>query len=193
MTCIFKDCGRKVFARQYCQQHYKQFRQGRDLVPLQTQHHGLTEYDRFFKRVCIGDAGNCWEWTGSRNKTHWHGQWRNQEGEIELAHRAAWRLMVGAIPVSTCILHKCDNPICCNPSHLFLGSQSDNARDMWNKHRAKPGTSKGEKHGMSVLTERMVRSIRSSKAKGVDLAKRFNVTPTTICDIRKNRIWKHLT
>lgn len=193
MECSFNGCGKPAHSRGYCGGHYRQWRQKETLRPLQVQHHGLTEYDRFFKRVKVGKVRDCWNWQGSRiGGGLWHGQWRNGNGEHELAHRAAWRLMRGEIPAGLCVLHKCDNASCCNPTHLFIGTQSDNLHDMWHKKRGRPKSNSGEAHGMSKLTDDIVREIRASPARGVDLARRFGVAPTTITDIRKRRIWKHL-
>lgn len=159
---------------------------------MQIQYHGLTEEQRFFKRVNVGAPDECWEWTGSRNQKQWHGQWRNKSGQIELTHRAAWRMFKCEIPPGMFVLHKCDNPICVNPSHLWLGTQSENCKDMWSKGRARPKSSIGEKHGMSKVNESIVREIRSSSLSGVELARQFGITTTTVCDIRKRRSWKHI-
>ena len=190
--CSFDGCGRKVRANGFCNRHNMQHLAGEELKPLQVQHHGLTEESRFMKWVAVKDKKECWEWLGSRHKTVWHGQWRNKAGQIELTHRASWRMFKSEIPAGMFVLHKCDNPACVNPQHLFLGTQSDNLKDMWNKGRAKPQTSKGAKHGMSKLTEMAVLDIRDSKLSGVELARKYEVSPTTICDVRKRRIWDHI-
>ena len=192
MQCSFRGCEKDAFCKGFCRGHYRQHKAGEVLRTLQIQYHGLNEYQRFMKRVVVSGPDECWNWTGSQNNSHWHGQWRNSAGEVELTHRAAWRLMKGDIPKDGCILHRCDNPLCVNTKHLFLGSQSDNAADMWKKGRARPGKSVGEKHGMSKLNESVVRQIRASDETGAALAVRFGVSQTTICDIRKRRIWKHL-
>lgn len=73
----------------------------------------------------------CWEWTGAR-AAHGYGQvWDGQRQTG--AHRMAWRLTFGKIPKGLVVCHRCDNPPCCNPSHLFLGTPSDNARDAFQK------------------------------------------------------------
>lgn len=161
-------------------------------MATQLQFHGLSEYERFLKRVQVGAPSECWEWTASRNQKGWHGQWRAGDGRIELTHRAAWRLMRGEIPAGLCVLHRCDNPPCCNPAHLFLGTRSDNARDMWSKGRARPKSNLGAGHGNAKLTADLVRDIRSSKESGVALSQRLGITTTTVCDIRKRRTWKHI-
>lgn len=158
----------------------------------QLQFHGLTEYERFMRRVQVGDPSACWEWTASRKKKRWHGQWRNGAGKIELAHRAAWRLLRGEIPAGLCVLHRCDNPACCNPCHLFLGTHSDNFRDMWAKGRARPKANRGQEHGNAKLTADLVRDIRTSKEAGTVLAHRLGITATTVCDVRRRRTWRHV-
>lgn len=190
--CIFDGCVNKVNAKDLCAGHYKQLKDGKTLRPLQLQYHGLSEYDRFMKSIKIDGPDDCWLWTRSRMKANWHSQWRNQAGSIELAHRAAWRLMKGAIPDGMFVLHKCDNPICMNPSHLFLGTQKDNLLDMWGKGRARPKSSLGEKHGMSKLKAESVLEIRKSSLDSQQLACIYDVSPTTIDDVRKRKTWKHL-
>ena len=90
----------------------------------------------------------CWPATGGGyNKKGWHVSFR-ASGVRHMAHRAAWVAENGHIPGKLFVLHRCDNPKCCNPRHLFLGSQADNARDMWSKGRGNaigvpPGTKTG--------------------------------------------------
>ncbi len=192
VLCSFDGCNKEAGYAGLCNGHNNQRRLGKELVPLQLQFHGFSEKKRFLMRVGTANSVGCTEWTGSRNSVKWHGQWRNAAGQIELTHRASWRMFVGEIPEGMFVLHKCDNPACVKPAHLFLGTQSDNARDMWSKGRAKPAQSLGSKHGMSKLTEAAVAEIRESKESGVALAKKFGVTPTTVCDVRKRRIWNHV-
>lgn len=191
MLCSFEGCTKNARGS-LCPAHYQQKRHGKELKPLQVQYHGLTEETRLLKRIATTSPNECWPWTGAVIKKGWHGEWRNAAGEVELVHRAAWRLFKSQIPDGMCICHRCDNPICCNPSHLFLGTKSENLLDMWAKGRAKPQRVFGEKHGMSKLTAELVLEIRSSKESGVELARRLKLTPTTICDVRKRRSWKHI-
>lgn len=199
MNCSFKGCVKKAHSKGLCSAHYQQQRQGKELKPLQQQFHGLTEKERLMAWVAKQPNG-CWKWLGSIKKAqpkgrkviHWHGQWRNVAGQIELTHRAAWRILVGPIPRSAQVLHRCDNPLCVNPEHLFLGTPADNVSDMWDKGRARPGVSLGEKHGMSKLTSEVVKEIRESKERGTEIAARLGISTTTIYDVRNRRIWKHV-
>jgi hypothetical protein len=192
--CSFDGCERKVFGHGLCQAHYKQARAGKELRPIDTrrgQTVGMTEYQRFMHWVQVADTGSCWLWLGSIRSTGGnvkYGQFTNAAKQNESAHRAAWRLMKGPIPAGMSVLHHCDNPLCCNPRHLFSGTQADNMADMWKKKRGL----RGSRHGNSKLTEDIVRDIRSSKESGVELARRLGLTPTTICDIRKRRTWTHI-
>lgn len=86
----------------------------------------------FLSRFAIVESG-CHEWTRARDPNGYgRVEW---EGRPWLSHRVAWTLLVGPIPAGRNVLHRCDNPPCGNPDHLFLGSQSDNMRDAWNKGR----------------------------------------------------------
>lgn len=195
--CEFKGCMNVVHSRGLCGGHYAQQRRGEELRPLQLQFHGLSEIDRFKKWLSVQPDG-CWVWLGSakmrndRPSKEWHGQWRNVKGEIELTNRAAWRLFVGPIPLDAQVLHRCDVPRCCNPEHLFLGSQADNVRDMWRKARAKPGVSKGSAHGCAKITESDVRAIRASAEKTAALAKTYSLARSTIDSIRQRKTWTHI-
>ena len=195
--CGFGGCANKVHSRGLCAAHYQQQRAGKPLKQLQQQFHGLTELERFERRLAKQPTG-CWKWLGSIKKMRdrptkdWHGQWRNENGGIELTHRAAWRLFVGPIPSGACVLHRCDVPRCCNPDHLYLGTQADNVRDMWDRGRLNPGISRGEEHGNAKLTENLVIEIRESCESGPKIAARLGLSTTTIYDVRNQKIWVHV-
>ena len=197
MNCSFPGCGKAVHAKGFCIGHYRQQREGETLRPLQQQFHGMDEAQRLRARLAFQPNG-CWKWLGSTMKApsrpskDWHGQWRNGLGQHELTHRAAWRLFVGPIPDRAMVLHRCDNARCCNPEHLYLGTQADNVKDMWDRGRAKPGVSRGEDHGRSKLTEDDVRAIRKSDEPAKTIMERFGISKTQVYDIRKRRSWAHI-
>jgi hypothetical protein len=101
------------------------------------------------------------------------------------AHRASWLVHRGHIPTGMCVLHKCDNPSCCNPAHLFLGTKADNTRDMIAKGRQK----RGEDLPQSKLTRKTVAKIRASKETHAVLATRFGVSQPAISMIRSGKRW----
>lgn len=140
--------------------------------------------DRFWKKVEKSDG--CWNWTAQRRPGGY--------GTIvvsnrhEMAHRVSWTLNVGSIPQGLKVLHRCDNPACVNPEHLFLGTSSDNIEDMISKQR----NPRGEQHGHAKLTwpqVRLIRELRSHYGKR-RLAKIFGVSPSTIQFIWNGDTWQ---
>lgn len=95
---------------------------------------------RFWSKVQKGGPDQCWEWLASRKPSR-YGQFTLPGNKLVRAHRMAWVLTHGEIAGGLCVLHRCDNPPCCNPGHLFLGTLRDNARDMLAKGRDRHSTS----------------------------------------------------
>ncbi len=135
-----------------------------------------------------GEDG-CWPWLGSRLPRGYGTYKRNAK-----AHRIAFEWAYGPIPKGFDVCHKCDNPPCVNPAHLFAGTKAQNNADMIAKGRAKYVS--GESHGRHKLTAAQVAEIRAMYRKDVRgfgqqmLAKRFNVSSTTIRNIIIGKLWK---
>jgi hypothetical protein len=110
---------------------------------------------------------------------------RGEDGKTTTAHRVSWVLHVGAIPSGHGVFHRCDNPPCCNPGHLFSGPQADNMKDMRIKGRAVKVPTYGEQHWMCKLSTQAVATIREAYRPGLggQLARRFGVSHSTICRI----------
>lgn len=104
------------------------------------------------------------------------------------AHRVAWELNRGPIPEGLFVLHRCDNPPCVNPWHLFLGTSQDNMDDMTKKGRQ----TRGEKTNTAKLTHSEVRLIRASSDRGAVLARRFGVSKWTVYAVLNRVTWKHV-
>lgn len=115
-------------------------------------------------------------------------------GKGVYAHRAAWEIANGPIPDAPAILvlHKCDNPSCINPDHLFLGDYVDNALDMVAKGRATRAPQEGEKNNHAKLTEDQVRAIRSDMRKLSEIATDFGIGQSTASQIRTRKLWPHV-
>jgi hypothetical protein len=137
--------------------------------------------------------GQCWTWTGSRDGFGYG--YSILLSMKTRAHRVSWEIHFGEIPDGLCVLHKCDDPSCVNPDHLFTGTQQENVSDMVSKGR----TAVGEAVGSSKLTEDHVRFIREvykphSRTCGIkSLARSFGVSRRCVIAITKGRTWKHVT
>jgi hypothetical protein len=92
-----------------------------------------SEAERFWSKVKRGKSGECWPWVRATNEKGYGCAWFKEK--LHKAHRVAWMLGGKTIPAGLCLLHRCDNPPCCNPAHLFLGTKGDNHRDMTGKGR----------------------------------------------------------
>jgi hypothetical protein len=118
--------------------------------------------ERLFSKVKKTPHG-CWEWQAGRNRPGGYGHFKI-DGKKKLVHRLMWEEYNGIIPNGMRVLHKCDNPPCCNPKHLFLGTQTDNIHDMEDKGRARHP--RGEHAGNAKLTAVDVLEIRRRRKAG---------------------------
>jgi hypothetical protein len=143
-----------------------------------------------FHGLYVNSADGCWNWTGAiHNKGY--GRYGHASHRI-LAHRWSWLIHRGEIPVKLCVLHRCDNPRCVNPEHLFLGTPTENNQDRSRKGRS----AKGERSGKAKLTELQVMEIINAPWElriRKKLAYKFNVSIHTISGLRsKQKNWKHV-
>lgn len=147
-------------------------------------------HERFWSRVNVTVNIRCWQWLGRKDENG-YGQVRIN-GKTMRAPRVAFWLRNGKWPNNAC--HTCDNPVCCNPNHIFDGTRSDNMRDMVSKGRNK--TRIGEQHGRSVLTDQKVLDMRSNYRDGgislESLAKKYGCSFSTAQRVIKRHNWKHL-
>lgn len=145
--------------------------------------------DRLERNLSIV-VGGCWEHStqpGHRYARVWEG------GVERLAHRVAYEVWRGPIPEDLLVCHECDNPPCCNPGHLFLGTNTDNMQDMRAKGRG--NYAQGEQTRHARLTEAQALEAKRLLAQGVsrsDIAVKFGITRAAVrlIDIGKN--WKHI-
>lgn len=143
--------------------------------------------EKLWERVVQRIGSECWEWTGA---TFGFGYGIIRHRTLHLpAHRVSYALANGEIPDGLCVLHRCDNPLCVRPDHLFLGTRTDNAADREAKGRGK----RGEEASGAVLTETAVLEIKSSSLPAYTLARKFKVSRATISDVICGRTWKHVT
>lgn len=169
----------------------------------------VQEANRFWRHVLVTENDDCWIWQRARVKKNYGGYSIHRAGKIIvfITSRIAYALHYGSDPGEMDVLHKCDTPLCCNPRHLFLGTNQDNIADRVQKGRSAKGdnhwsrrnpekTSKGQSHGRSKLKDHQVIAIRQRYA--IDhiprkiIAQEFNVTVATINLIVMRKIWKHI-
>jgi len=169
---------------------------------------------RFWSKVNRAGPDDCWLWTAATNE---YGYGRIRVGEKKKSsHRVSWQLVHGDIPNSMDVLHSCDTRYvpgdityrrCCNPAHLWLGTNQDNIDDMVKKGRSAKGERSGSRthpekrprgkaNGNAKLTEHQVRKIREQyRAGGIScqaLAQNWGVAKTTIVNIVLCRTWRHI-
>ena len=150
--------------------------------------------NRFWSKVIKLNTGNCcWEWTAGLT-SNGYGQFFYNNIHIN-AHRFAWEYFYGTIPNDKIICHHCDNRKCCNPSHLFLGTNKDNTQDMINKNKLKGGWAPGSEHANTNLTEEDVIQIKQMLQNGIyqkDIADHFGITQTSVSRIKLGKTWSHV-
>ncbi len=147
---------------------------------------GKSMLERFEAKYQRVTESGCWLWTAAIFPDRGYGSFAHPTEQ--LAHRVAWLLYRGPIPVGAHVLHRCDVQACVNPDHLFLGDQDANMKDKARKGRQ----TRGEASHNAKLTEQQVIAIRADKRTQVEIAKAYNVTQSTISDIALRLTWKHL-
>lgn len=148
----------------------------------------ITKIKEYMLTKSTSLSNGCIEWIGARNKGRYGTI--NIAGKSILVHRLSYYIYVGPFDVSLLVCHKCDNPSCINPEHLFLGTNKDNVDDMMNKKRHR--TLRGEDHTNHKLTEEQVKEIFHSKLKLSEIASQYNIHKHLAFLIKKKQIWKHL-
>lgn len=147
--------------------------------------------ENFWNRCSKSEQG-CWEWIGSKNEDgygtlrfvnkHW------------FAPRLAWTLTYGPILDGLLVCHKCDNPGCIRPDHLFLGTHQDNRDDMVRKGRGP--TSEKVRRPKKLNTDQVVQILilgNTGNVRHADIAIQFGVTASVISKIIRKQLWKHIS
>lgn len=177
-------CGKEIVTKRPWRNHG--FINGHYMRPTATE--------RFWSHVTVQDG--CWGWTGLVDNCGYGTMSIYKKGWK--AHRYSWTIHNGEIPEDGHVLHKCDNPPCCNPEHLFLGNPKINAMDRAAKGRGNNGhlKTRGSHHWNAKLNETDVLAIRSKydpKENGPTmLAKEYNVSRPLIYLIVQRRVWSHI-
>lgn len=151
-----------------------------------------TADQRFWALVDQRGQSECWPWLGHRRQNGYG--WFNLNGRSTNASRAAYILTKGPLTSTQFVCHSCDNPSCCNPAHLWVGSAAENNRDRDLKGRGRHGvTPKGEAHPSSRLSLAQVLEAYESSLPASVFAAKWGVTPQAIYNIRVGKSWAHAT
>lgn len=155
------------------------------LIPALSQ----SDKRRFFSKVSkIPTDTGCLEWESGKISEGYGQFWA--AGRNFRSHRIAFILAIGIDPCELKVCHSCNNPACCNPAHLSIGTDKDNADDRNRAGRtAKP---KGEKNGQAKLTEHQVVAIRSDTRLYREIALDFNINKSHVGDIKRRTKWAHV-
>lgn len=156
----------------------------------------MAREERFWAKVDRSqDVNECWPWTGHRKHSGYGGlTWERKQ---TVAHRVAYQITHDVrLTRDILVCHRCDNPPCCNPKHLFAGTTADNMADMKAKGRHRVGhRPRGEEHKRTSLNNAAIHEIRRLVAAGMvhaKVAEQFGVAQTTVSNIVARRTWGHV-
>ncbi len=213
-ACSVPGCDRPHFGHGLCSLHYRRVRSTGTTDPP------IDRITLFWSRIQKADGDACWPWQGHTGATD-HCRFGSGKGRVG-AHRYAYELTYGPIPAGMCVCHRCDNPPCCNPAHLFLGTKADNNHDTKAKGRAARGDNhgthlhpesvprgaqhhtvlhperrpRGKANKLAKLTDAAVMTLRQMYARHeatqTELARLFGVRQTTISRIVLRQSWTHV-
>lgn len=150
--------------------------------------------NKLWDKIKIGKDNECWECTANPDR---HGYGRiADKGKKIFAHRIAYKLYYGILPDDKDVLHKCDNPPCCNPKHLFLGTHKDNMRECAERGRSKNPVFHYEDHPLAKLDWEKVKDIRSNY-RGLSgeqkyYSNKYGVTTAAIRNVLTEKTWKQI-
>lgn len=190
--CCIKGCDKPSVALGLCVNHWR--RNKLYGSPVARKQHsgmfiGLTPEQRFWHRV--RKASGCWSWRGAKDRDG-YGIFRGEHnGRVyNKAHRFSYAIHRGEIG-KLHVLHRCDNPTCVNPEHLFLGTIADNMADKIAKGRGR--VARGMDAGHAKLTEEEAIAIRGDPRPHVEIASDYGVAASTITSLKNNVSWRHLS
>ena len=200
--CTIKDCGQPHRGHGYCNSHYQKFylfgeplgkpeRKLNFKVEEICKSTILERFERNFEKL---DKNSCWLWKKALNGSGYGSTRIRSFSKSSMAHRISYELYIGEIPKGLYVCHSCDIPSCVNPNHLFLGTQSDNNKDMKSKNRGNYDI--GSQCHNAKLNEEKVLSILEDLKNGISCKKlglKHRISYVQISMIKSGKAWKHVT
>ena len=167
----------------------------KSILPLLEGEAGERRLQRFWQKVDVRGPNECWLWTASM-KTTGYGRFKLASYEQVTASRVALISSAMSEPEGMCVLHRCDNPPCCNPAHLFFGTNADNVRDKVEKGRARTGDQTGTNNGNARIDEHQLELIVARLKAGwsnTRIAADLPITHSMVSTIRRGKMWRAQT
>lgn len=179
------------YCSRICQgkQNSKKFWENRFTWKKATQEESFNRLKDSFEKKVIKKEG-CWNWKGVILSTGYGVL--EYKGKQLGTHRASWILHNGEIPEKFFICHACDNPICSNPNHLFIGKPKDNSQDMLKKNRSNRCRQNSKNSKLNINQAKQIKELLKNKISQFKIAKIFNVSRGTIQDIHRGKSWKNI-
>lgn len=188
--CSIEGCEKRARCQELCDMHYTRMRRHGDPTAIMNADRTLNIAERLEHAGWTVTASGCWEFNGSRR--HGYGQIALAGKRNEIASRAAYMAWVGPIEAGLFVCHRCDNPPCINPAHLFLGSHDENVQDCVSKSRNVHGV----RQWKSKLTDEDARGVRETYATGLytqrQVGEMFGIVQTTVSAVITGKHWKHV-
>lgn len=193
--CTIPNCTKKHKSHGMCDTHYSYWKRTGEVGERRVKTLAERLWAKVDKSAGHGPNGDCWEWRGYVHPTGYGQLAKDAGGKNVNSNRAAWIVTHGEIQDGLWVLHTCDNRLCCNPDHLWLGTPQDNTNDMIRKGRkrlpVKPA--RGEQISISKLTEDMVRAMRAEPPMTFKaLGEKYGVSAGTANKVILRQLWTHI-
>ena len=197
-VCLAEGCDRVVTKHGgfgYCTKHYQRYKKHGDPHRADWKELKGNNLEEKLRFNSIENENGCWIWQGGKTNFG-YGTIGIGNNKTELVHRLAYKFWDGEVSSDLFVCHHCDQPLCVNPNHLFLGTNQDNIDDKMYKGRAYTGVHKGELNVRSSLTDKQVKELKydlfKRNMKQVDLCEKFGVSRDVVSSIFRGRTWTHI-
>lgn len=193
--CTVEGCDRPHKCRGLCDTHYSFWRKKGYIGGRRIKSLGERLWARVDKSPGQGPDGDCWEWRGYVHPTGYGQLAENSAGRNINSNRAAYMVSKGPIADGLWVLHTCDNRLCCNPDHLWLGTPKQNTHDMMAKGRRRKAFEvvRGEDVGLAKMTEDDVRALRAEPPMTFkELGAKYGISPASAHSIKLRKTWAHI-